>query len=56
MKEFGVQNFMGAHCTGVNAVYEIRQRMGLPRKQAVVGAVGASYDLEKGIDPRDVAK
>jgi 7,8-dihydropterin-6-yl-methyl-4-(beta-D-ribofuranosyl)aminobenzene 5'-phosphate synthase len=55
MKEFGVANFMGAHCTGINAVYEIRQRMGLSREKAVVGAVGASFDLEKGIDPRDLA-
>jgi 7,8-dihydropterin-6-yl-methyl-4-(beta-D-ribofuranosyl)aminobenzene 5'-phosphate synthase len=56
MKEFGVANFMGAHCTGINAVYEIRQRMGLSRKQVVVGAVGASFDLEKGIDPGELAR
>jgi len=56
MKEFGVQNFLGAHCTGINAVYEIRQRMGLSRKAAVVGSVGASFDLESGVHPGELAQ
>jgi len=56
MKEFGVANFMGAHCTGINAVYEIRQRMGLSRKAAVVGAVGATFDLESGMHPGVLAQ
>ena len=49
LKEFGVRHFVGAHCTGINAVYEIRDRMGLPRRAAVVGAVGATFDLASGI-------
>jgi hypothetical protein len=30
--------------------------VGLTRRTAVVGAVGASFDLETGIDPRDIAR
>jgi len=55
-KEFAVQNFMGAHCTGINTVYEIRRQLGLPRSQAVVGAVGSTFDLETGIHPGDIAQ
>jgi 7,8-dihydropterin-6-yl-methyl-4-(beta-D-ribofuranosyl)aminobenzene 5'-phosphate synthase len=47
---------MGAHCTGLEAVYRIRQRAGLDRKTAVVGAVGSSFVLGQGIDPRNLAR
>ena len=56
MKEFGVQQMLGAHCTGIEAVYRIRQDIGLPRAACLVGAVGASFDLAKGISPGRVAK
>ena len=56
LKGFSVANFMGAHCTGINTVYELRQKLGLPRSAAVVGAVGASFDLEKGIHPGEIAQ
>ncbi|MBI4851195.1 MAG: MBL fold metallo-hydrolase [Acidobacteria bacterium] len=56
LKEFGTKNFIGAHCTGLEAVYRIRQKTGLERKSCVVGAVGASFTLDKGIDPLDLAK
>lgn len=56
LKEFGTKNFIGAHCTGLEAVYRIRQKAGLNRKSCVVGAVGASFTLDKGIDPLDLAK
>jgi 7,8-dihydropterin-6-yl-methyl-4-(beta-D-ribofuranosyl)aminobenzene 5'-phosphate synthase len=56
MKEFGVANFVGAHCTGVEATYRLRDRMGLSRKTAVVGAVGATFDLNEGIHPGDIAQ
>ena len=51
MKEFKVANLMGAHCTGIEAVYHIRERLGLPRASAVVGSVGASFVLGEGIHP-----
>ena len=56
LKATGLQNLMGAHCTGIEAVYRIRQRAGLDRKTAVVGAVGSSFVLGTGIDPKDLAR
>jgi 7,8-dihydropterin-6-yl-methyl-4-(beta-D-ribofuranosyl)aminobenzene 5'-phosphate synthase len=56
LREFGLANLIGAHCTGIEAVYRIRDRAGLARRTAVVGAVGSSFDLEKGIDPLVLAR
>ena len=56
LKAFGVQQFVGAHCTGIEATYRIRQLAGLTRQTAMVGAVGASYSLTNGIDAVRVAK
>jgi 7,8-dihydropterin-6-yl-methyl-4-(beta-D-ribofuranosyl)aminobenzene 5'-phosphate synthase len=56
LKSFGVQQFVGAHCTGIEATYRIRELAGLTRQTAMVGAVGASYSLSKGIDAVRVAK
>ncbi len=56
MKEFKVANLMGAHCTGIEAVYRIRERLGLPRAAAVVGSVGSSFVLGEGIHPGPLAK
>lgn len=56
MKEFGVEHFLGAHCTGIEAVYRIRQRNNMPRSQCVVGSVGSSFELGKGINPGALAR
>ncbi len=56
LKGFGVQQFVGAHCTGIEATYRIRELAGLTRQTAMVGAVGARYSLSKGIDAVRVAK
>jgi 7,8-dihydropterin-6-yl-methyl-4-(beta-D-ribofuranosyl)aminobenzene 5'-phosphate synthase len=56
LKGFGVENVLGAHCTGVEAVYHLRQRMGLSRKSAVVGSVGAQFTLKDGIVPGELEK
>ncbi|HWI20861.1 MAG TPA: hypothetical protein VNT81_24070, partial [Vicinamibacterales bacterium] len=56
LKEFGVRQLMGAHCTGIEAVYRLRQLVGLTRETAVVGAVGASYTHGKGFDPTVLAR
>jgi len=56
LKEFGLKHFLGAHCTGIEAVYHIRQQAGLNRQSCVVGAVGSSFDLDKGIDPLSLAR
>lgn len=49
MQEFGVREFIGAHCTGLNAVFSLRQAMHLSHRHAVVGSVGTIYELGKGI-------
>ena len=56
MKAFGVRHLLGAHCTGIEAVYRLRELAGLTRATAVVGAVGASYTHGKGIDPTVLAR
>jgi 7,8-dihydropterin-6-yl-methyl-4-(beta-D-ribofuranosyl)aminobenzene 5'-phosphate synthase len=56
LKRFGVEEVVGAHCTGIEAVYRLRAQAGLDRRTAVVGAVGASWQLGKGIDPGQLAK
>ena len=56
LKANGLANLVGAHCTGIEAVFRIRQRAGLDRKTAVVGSVGSSFVLGQGIDPKDLAR
>jgi 7,8-dihydropterin-6-yl-methyl-4-(beta-D-ribofuranosyl)aminobenzene 5'-phosphate synthase len=56
LKEFGVQYLMGAHCTGINTLYRMRDRLKLTRQSAVVGAVGASFVLGEGIHPGEIAQ
>ncbi|MDH3511798.1 MAG: MBL fold metallo-hydrolase [Gammaproteobacteria bacterium] len=52
----GVDNFVGAHCTGLEPVYRFRQLVDLNRENAVVGAVGATFTLDGGIDPLRIAR
>jgi 7,8-dihydropterin-6-yl-methyl-4-(beta-D-ribofuranosyl)aminobenzene 5'-phosphate synthase len=56
MKTFGVRYLMGAHCTGIESLYRLRERIGLTRQTAVVGAVGADFTLGEGIHPLRVAR
>jgi len=56
LREFGLRNFLGAHCTGIEATYRIRELCGLLRRTCSVGAVGATFDLAKGIDPGSIAR
>lgn len=53
---FGVDHFIGAHCTGIEPVYRFRTLLHLDRPHAVVGAVGATFTLGQGIAPRLIAK
>jgi len=48
-KQFKVANLLGAHCTGIEAVYRLRERAGLARKSAVVATVGSTFTLGEGI-------
>lgn len=56
MREAGVQMLLGAHCTGIEAVFRLRALLGLSRKTAVVAAVGSRYSSAKGIDPLTLAQ
>jgi 7,8-dihydropterin-6-yl-methyl-4-(beta-D-ribofuranosyl)aminobenzene 5'-phosphate synthase len=51
LKGFGLQNFLGAHCTGIEATYRVRERTGLTRKTCSVGSVGAVFELGKPMKP-----
>ncbi len=56
LKKAGIQYFMGAHCTGIEPVYQIREWAGLKRGECVVGAVGATFDLSKGFTMGPLAR
>jgi 7,8-dihydropterin-6-yl-methyl-4-(beta-D-ribofuranosyl)aminobenzene 5'-phosphate synthase len=49
-------HLLGAHCTGIEAVFRLRELAGLQRGTCVVGAVGASFELGKGLDPLRLAR
>ena len=40
MRDAGVNYFVGAHCTGLNSTYSIRNFLGLTSERALVGSVG----------------
>jgi 7,8-dihydropterin-6-yl-methyl-4-(beta-D-ribofuranosyl)aminobenzene 5'-phosphate synthase len=56
LRATGLASLLGAHCTGIEAVFRLRQLAGLSRRTAVVAAVGASFDLARGIDPLALAQ
>lgn len=56
LRTHNVKNFIGAHCTGIHAVYAIQKGLSLDRAHCVVGAVGASFVLGEGIHPGVLAK
>lgn len=56
LREFGIQNILGAHCTGIEATYRLRELTGLSRKTAAVAAVGAEFKLGEEIHPGNISK
>jgi 7,8-dihydropterin-6-yl-methyl-4-(beta-D-ribofuranosyl)aminobenzene 5'-phosphate synthase len=56
LKEFQTAQILGAHCTGIETVYRLRQRLGLNRHTCVVGTVGAIFDLKDGIRTGSIAQ
>ncbi len=50
MKDAGVKYFVGAHCTGINSTYAIRNFMNLSPNNVLVGSVG-TYINNYGIFP-----
>ena len=56
LRDAKLSYLLGGHCTGIEAVYRIRELAALSRKRAVVAAVGSSFDAAKGIDPLSLAQ
>jgi 7,8-dihydropterin-6-yl-methyl-4-(beta-D-ribofuranosyl)aminobenzene 5'-phosphate synthase len=56
LRSFEVKQFLGAHCTGIESVFALRERLGLDRKSCAVGAVGARFDLQAGLNPGQIAR
>jgi 7,8-dihydropterin-6-yl-methyl-4-(beta-D-ribofuranosyl)aminobenzene 5'-phosphate synthase len=56
LREFQVAQLLGAHCTGIEAVYRLRALTGLTRQTCVVGAVGATFTLKDGLSPGRIAR
>jgi 7,8-dihydropterin-6-yl-methyl-4-(beta-D-ribofuranosyl)aminobenzene 5'-phosphate synthase len=56
LKSYGVLSLLAGHCTGIEATFRLRESIGLTRKTAVVSAVGSSFTLGQGIDPRRLAQ
>lgn len=56
LREFGLGHFIGAHCTGIETVFRFRRDVGLGRAECVVGAVGATFELGRGIRPGAIAR
>ena len=56
LKSYGVLSLLAGHCTGIEATFRLRESIGLSRKTAVVSAVGSSFTLGQGIDPRRLAQ
>ena len=56
LREFGLKHLLGGHCTGIEAVYRLRQLAELDRSTCVVSSVGSSFALDKGIDPLALAR
>jgi 7,8-dihydropterin-6-yl-methyl-4-(beta-D-ribofuranosyl)aminobenzene 5'-phosphate synthase len=56
LKRFEVKELVGAHCTGIESVYRLRTLVGLNRQTCMVGAVGTTYSLARGIEAGRIAK
>ena len=56
LREYHVANLLAAHCTGIEATYQLRTKLGLNRQTAVVAGVGSSFSSTKGIVAGPLAK
>jgi 7,8-dihydropterin-6-yl-methyl-4-(beta-D-ribofuranosyl)aminobenzene 5'-phosphate synthase len=56
LKGYGLRTFVGAHCTGIDAVFYLKSKLDLEKHYAVVGAIGTTYELGKGITPGKLSK
>jgi len=51
----GLRYLVGGHCTGIEALFRLRELLGLSRNTAVVETVGSSFSLSSGITAGDIA-
>jgi 7,8-dihydropterin-6-yl-methyl-4-(beta-D-ribofuranosyl)aminobenzene 5'-phosphate synthase len=56
LKEYQTRRILGAHCTGIESVYRLRELLGLTRQTCLVGTIGAAYDLNSGIKTGVIAR
>jgi 7,8-dihydropterin-6-yl-methyl-4-(beta-D-ribofuranosyl)aminobenzene 5'-phosphate synthase len=56
LKEYQTARILGAHCTGIESVYRLRELLGLTRQTCLVGTIGAVYDLNSGIKTGSIAQ
>jgi 7,8-dihydropterin-6-yl-methyl-4-(beta-D-ribofuranosyl)aminobenzene 5'-phosphate synthase len=56
LKEYQTARLLGAHCTGIESVYRLRELLGLTRQTCLVGTIGAVYDLNFGIRTGPIAQ
>ena len=56
LRELGLENLLGTHCTGIEAVYRLRESIGLTRATAAVGAVGGGFTLGAGMKPGEISR
>jgi 7,8-dihydropterin-6-yl-methyl-4-(beta-D-ribofuranosyl)aminobenzene 5'-phosphate synthase len=56
LRTLGLAHLLGAHCTGLEAVFRIRALAGLTRRTAVVGAVGSSFTRGSGLEALALAR
>lgn len=55
LRPLRVENLIAAHCTGIEALLELREGLDLTRGTAVVGAVGGRFIAGEGIRPGAIA-
>jgi 7,8-dihydropterin-6-yl-methyl-4-(beta-D-ribofuranosyl)aminobenzene 5'-phosphate synthase len=56
LKEIGLSYLMAGHCTGVMPMFSLKEVLGLSRSSAVIGAVGARFVLNSGIEATAIAQ
>jgi 7,8-dihydropterin-6-yl-methyl-4-(beta-D-ribofuranosyl)aminobenzene 5'-phosphate synthase len=56
LKEYQTARILGAHCTGIESVYRLRELLGLTRQTCLVGTIGAVYNLDSGIKTGPIAQ
>lgn len=49
LAEAGLGYFVGAHCTGFEAVVRIRELTGMGPERALIGAVGTRFETHRGV-------